>query len=86
MLSSEYACNHEIHFVDKLYGSNEVVSERHRHRYEVNPDKVAELESKGLKFVGKDDTGQRMEIVELKCKLTFQSLGKFLQYNRSDSR
>ena len=34
-------------------------------RYEVNPDMVPELEAAGLRFVGKDETGQRMEIIEL---------------------
>ena len=41
------------------------MDERHRHRYEVNPTMVEQLEAKGLRFVGKDETGQRMEIVEL---------------------
>ncbi|KAJ1880617.1 CTP synthase ura7, partial [Coemansia sp. RSA 486] len=42
------------------------VHERHRHRYEVNPEMVKELESNGLHFVGRDaDTGERMEILEL---------------------
>jgi len=41
------------------------INERHRHRYEVNPEYVKELESKGLYFSGKDESGQRMEIVEL---------------------
>jgi len=41
------------------------VDERHRHRYEVNPTMVAALEERGLRFVGKDETGQRMEVVEL---------------------
>jgi len=49
----------------KLYGGKETVSERHRHRYEVNPDVVSDLESKGLRFVGRDESGQRMEICEL---------------------
>ncbi|KAJ1898298.1 CTP synthase ura7 [Kickxella alabastrina] len=50
----------------KLYGGVEEVHERHRHRYEVNPEVVKELESKGLKFVGRDaETGERMEILEL---------------------
>lgn len=52
--------------VDKLYGSKEQVWERHRHRYEVNPDKVPDLEKAGLKFVGKDEKGERMEMFELK--------------------
>ena len=42
------------------------MDERHRHRYEVNPNLVPDLEEKGLRFVGKDESGQRMEIVELK--------------------
>ncbi|RDL36730.1 CTP synthase [Venustampulla echinocandica] len=49
-----------------LYGYADVIEERHRHRYEVNPDHVERLEQAGLDFIGKDDTGNRMEIVELK--------------------
>ncbi|XP_058101065.1 uncharacterized protein LOC131245549 isoform X1 [Magnolia sinica] len=49
----------------KLYGNVKYVDERHRHRYEVNPDMVSELEAAGLSFVGKDESGQRMEILEL---------------------
>lgn len=43
-----------------------VISERHRHRYEVNPARIDELTAAGLHFVGKDESGQRMEVVELK--------------------
>lgn len=49
----------------KLYGGSTVAEERHRHRYEVNPTLVDELEKAGLIFSGKDDSGVRMEIVEL---------------------
>ncbi|KAH0449430.1 hypothetical protein IEQ34_020122 [Dendrobium chrysotoxum] len=49
----------------KLYRNVEYVDERHRHRYEVNPDLVMKLERSGLAFVGKDESGRRMEIVEL---------------------
>ncbi|OEL18244.1 CTP synthase [Dichanthelium oligosanthes] len=49
----------------KLYGNVPYVDERHRHRYEVNPDMVPEFENAGLQFVGKDDTGRRMEIIEI---------------------
>lgn len=50
----------------KLYGSEKVM-ERHRHRYEVNPDVVADLEAAGLRFIGTntDGSGERMEVVEL---------------------
>ncbi|KAF3590053.1 hypothetical protein F2Q69_00028550 [Brassica cretica] len=49
----------------KLYGNKSSVDERHRHRYEVNPDMVELLEKAGLSFAAKDETGKRMEIVEL---------------------
>lgn len=49
-----------------LYGDAETMSERHRHRYEVNPDYIDELEKAGLCFIGKDETGKRMEVVEIK--------------------
>jgi CTP synthase len=48
-----------------LYGEGEAVDERHRHRYEVNPDLIERIEAEGLVFVGKDETGQRCEIFEL---------------------
>ncbi|XP_077977884.1 CTP synthase 1-like [Glandiceps talaboti] len=51
--------------IKRLYGNNEFVEERHRHRYEVNPKKVSSFEEKGMKFVGHDVEGERMEIMEL---------------------
>ena len=51
--------------VKRLYGGSESVDERHRHRYEVNPELIERLEAAGLTFVGKDETGQRCEILEL---------------------
>ncbi len=47
-----------------LYKSTDI-SERHRHRYEVNPKYIANLEAAGWKFTGKSDDGSRMEIGEL---------------------
>jgi len=52
-----------------LYGKADDVSERHRHRYEINPLFVKDLESKGMIFSGRDETGMRMEIVELDRKV-----------------
>jgi CTP synthase len=50
-----------------LYGlHNESINERHRHRFEVNPAYIDRLQAKGLTFIGKDDTGVRMEVIELK--------------------
>ncbi len=49
----------------QIYRSTEIY-ERHRHRYEVNPDYIEEFEKAGLHFSGKDESGTRMEIFELK--------------------
>lgn len=50
-----------------LYGlENTNVNERHRHRYEVNPNYVERLRAQGLTFIGKDETGIRMEVMELR--------------------
>lgn len=46
----------------KIYGSTEIV-ERHRHRYEVNPDYVPLIEEHGMIFSGWN--GNRMEIAEI---------------------
>lgn len=51
--------------IRKLYGSADSVEERHRHRYEVNPELVETFEAAGLKFVGRDTAGQRMQVLEL---------------------
>jgi CTP synthase len=51
--------------IRRLYGGAASVDERHRHRFEVNPDLIERLEAAGLTFVGKDETGQRCEILEV---------------------
>jgi CTP synthase len=48
----------------KLYGK-EIVQERHRHRYEVNPDYIEVLSSKDLVFSGISPDKKLMEIAEL---------------------
>ncbi|KKU18839.1 MAG: CTP synthase [Parcubacteria group bacterium GW2011_GWA2_46_10] len=48
----------------KAYGTKKI-SERHRHRYEVNPEYIERLEEKGLVFSGKSPDGVLMEIAEL---------------------
>ena len=48
----------------ELYGSD-VIFERHRHRYEINPNYIEQIESKGMKYTGRDSSGRRMEILEL---------------------
>ncbi len=51
--------------VRRLYHGNDVIDERHRHRYEVNPKYVSKFEEKGLKFIGRDEKNERMIILEL---------------------
>src|SRR3989344_1721132 len=46
------------------YGKDSV-SERHRHRYEVNPEYIEQLEKAGLVFSGRSPDGVLMEIAEL---------------------
>ena len=43
-----------------------IISERHRHRYEVNCEYVPVMADYGLEFIGKDESGARMEILELR--------------------
>ena len=50
--------------VNKLYNATEV-TERHRHRYEVNPEYVETLEKCGLVFSGHSPDGVLMEFLEL---------------------
>nr|ODN93154.1 CTP synthase [Cryptococcus depauperatus CBS 7841] len=50
----------------RLYGNKDIVWERHRHRYEVEPRYVEQLEAPGgLRFIGKDERGERMQMLEL---------------------
>ncbi len=51
--------------IRKLYGGASVVWERHRHRYEVNPTYVERLHKSGMAFIGRDEKGERMQIMEL---------------------
>jgi len=44
------------------------ILERHRHRYEINPDYVERIEKKGLVFSATSPSGQLMEIAELPKK------------------
>lgn len=45
--------------------SKKEIMERHRHRYEVNPAFVGDLEARGLIFSGRSPDGHLMEIAEL---------------------
>lgn len=45
--------------------NSEVVRERHRHRYEVNPEFIEKIEKAGMVFSGISPDGRLMEIAEL---------------------
>ena len=46
-------------------GPSLIISERHRHRYEVNPEYIKKLEKSGLIFSGSSPDRRLMEIIEL---------------------
>jgi CTP synthase len=48
----------------RLYGQS-VITERHRHRYEFNPQYEQRLAEKGLKVVGRSVDGKFVEIIEI---------------------
>lgn len=49
---------------EKLYGKTEI-SERHRHRYEFNPDYRDRYETAGMKIVGTSPDGKLPEVLEI---------------------
>jgi CTP synthase len=48
----------------KMYKNEEIV-ERHRHRYEVNPNYIEQLTSSGLNLVGTSLDGNLVEMIEI---------------------
>ena len=53
---------------ERAYGAQKI-SERHRHRFEVNPEYIALLEGKGMVFSGKSPDGRLCEIAELPSRV-----------------
>jgi len=53
-----------------IYGKEEIL-ERHRHRYEVNPDYIEKLAEAGLTFSGWSKNGKRVEIIEYNANRFF---------------
>jgi CTP synthase len=49
----------------RIFGNKTMVRQRFRHRYEVNPEFVKQLEDKGLVFSGKHPTENIMQVMEL---------------------
>lgn len=56
----------------RLYGNRNIAWERHRHRYEVEPKYVEQLEAPGgMRFIGRDERGERMQMLELDSEFFF---------------
>ena len=49
---------------EQVYGQR-IVNERHRHRYEVNNNYVAQLEAQGLQVAGRSEDGELVEMIEI---------------------
>jgi len=48
----------------EIYGKADI-GERHRHRFEINPEYIERFEEAGMKFTARSDNGRRMEILEI---------------------
>jgi len=48
----------------KIYSSN-IISKRHRHRFEFNKQYIDKFIENGMVFSGESDNGKRMEILEI---------------------
>jgi CTP synthase len=55
----------ENSLASEIYGGAKTISERHRHRFEFNPDFREKLEKGGLRFTGISLNKKFVEIVEL---------------------
>lgn len=66
MRLGEWACNlKEGSLAGEIYQGSEEIGERHRHRFEFNPEFREVLEKEGLVFSGVSPDGKFIEIVEL---------------------
>ena len=54
----------EKSLASKIYNSN-LISRRHRHRFEFNKEYLETFEKNGMIFSGESDSGKRMEILEI---------------------
>jgi len=66
--------------VSKIYGASSSF-ERHRHRYETNPDYIDQIEDKEFKFTGYDKKTNLAEVVEMKNKKFFLGVQAHPEFN-----
>jgi len=65
MRLGKYPCALKEGSLSREAYATELVEERHRHRYEVNPEYVPQLEDRGLRVTGASPDGKFVEMVEL---------------------
>jgi CTP synthase len=58
-------CRLSDNSVVKACYKSDVITERHRHRYEVNNNYVERIEAAGMRFTGRSMDGNLMEVVEI---------------------
>lgn len=58
-------CRLENDSIAKACYKQDIIVERHRHRYEVNNNYVEKLQSQGMRFTGKSLDGNLMEVLEI---------------------
>lgn len=67
MRLGRYPCSLKVDSIAyKVYGDKETISERHRHRYEVNNNHREKLSEHGMVFSGLSPDGLLVEMIELK--------------------
>ena len=70
MRLGQYPCKlKEGTMARRLYGNQEIVYERHRHRYEVNNELRPQMESQGLIISGASPDNRLVEMIELQNHL-----------------
>lgn len=65
MRLGNWPCRLEARSLARKIYAKDIIEERHRHRYEVNPKYIKALTSKGLVFSGKSPKRKLMEIAEI---------------------
>jgi CTP synthase len=58
-------CRLSDNSVVKACYNADVITERHRHRYEVNNNYIERIEAAGMRFTGRSMDGNLMEVVEI---------------------
>ncbi|MHB0970478.1 MAG: CTP synthase [Thermoanaerobaculia bacterium] len=65
MRLGKYPCKTKEGSIARAAYGEDIVEERHRHRYEVNPEHVPQIEERGLRVTGASPDGKFVEIAEL---------------------